>query len=97
MKPKGGLIAETIKWHEVIRGFVQMDNACTYEENEKYHENSLWDRQEPFGPWVTEKHCLVKKNYVHVSVSREDQWLKPSEKSCHCFQKNKIAYFLAEI
>lgn len=45
---------------------------CTYRETEKYYENSLWDRQEPFGPWVTEKHQIKGKKDVYVSVSRGD-------------------------
>lgn len=71
---------------------------CTHRETEKYYENSLWDREEPFGPWATEKHCLRGKRDVHVSVSSGDLILKkkPSEKNCHPFQKNKISYFSAE-
>lgn len=48
-----------------------MDNACTYGESEKCYENSLWDRQEQFGPWVTEKHCLREKKMSTFQYQEE--------------------------
>lgn len=47
-----------------------MDNA-KYIQTEKYYENRLWDRQEPFGPWITEKHHLKEKKMSMFQYQEE--------------------------
>lgn len=51
MKPKGGLTEEMIKCHEVIRGFVQIDNKHhVHTERLKNTVRTVCGIDEPFGP-----------------------------------------------